>query len=99
MKSTISLDEYLRQSLINFNRIDNEVLSKTCRLRSPMLNQSDINNDSTLESNPLPNSLNNCERKKTKKKNSTIKNSLGNQPFYFVASLTKKPYFCVLKNS
>ena len=70
MKSTISLDEYLRQSLINFNRIDNEVLSKTSRLRSPMLNQSDINNDSTLESNPLPNSLNNCERKKTKKKNS-----------------------------
>ena len=61
MKSTISLDNYLRQSLINFNRIDKEVLSKTSRLRSPKLNQSDNNNDSSIESNPLANSLNNCE--------------------------------------
>lgn len=87
MKSTISLDEYLRQSLINFNRIDNEVLSKTSRLRSPVNNQSDINNDSTLESNPLPNSINNCEvtnqRRKKKKNNNSLDLSITSKSYQY----------------
>ena len=78
MKSTVSLDNYLRQSLINLNRIDNEVLCKTTRLRSPLLNQSDTINDTTMDNNQLANSLNNCEIIKRKliqikkKNNSTL---------------------------
>ena len=89
MKSTVSLDNYLRQSLINLNRIDNEVLCKTTRLRSPLLNQSDTINDTTMDNNQLANSLNNCEIIKRKliqikkKNNSTLDLSMTSKSYQY----------------
>ena len=89
MKSTVSLDNYLRQSLINFNRIDNEVLCKTTRLRSPLYSQSDNNNDTSIENNQLANSLNNCEIIKRKliqikkKNNSTLDLSITSKSYQY----------------
>ena len=89
MKSTVSLDNYLRQSLINFNRIDNEVLCKTTRLRSPLYSQSDNNNDTSIDNNQLANSLNNCEIIKRKliqikkKNNSTLDLSITSKSYQY----------------
>ena len=89
MKSTVSLDNYLRQSLINFHRIDNEVLCKTTRLRSPLYSQSDNNNDTSIDNNQLANSLNNCEIIKRKliqikkKNNSTLDLSITSKSYQY----------------
>lgn len=62
MKSTISLDQYLRQSLINFHKIDNEVLKKTHYLREPEEKSENKGEENESIENPLmSSSFNNCE--------------------------------------
>lgn len=96
MKSTITLDQYLRQSLINFHKIDNEVLKKTHYLREPeQESESKGGENESIDNALMSSSFNNCEiikRKliQLKKKNNNSSLDL---------SLTSKSYQCRLESA